>query len=172
MRIYVASSWRNTFQPSVVEALRARGYEVYDFRGDGDGWGTGGEGAGGFGWKEVDPEWQSWPSDIPRYLKALEHPRAIEGFRRDMDALRRCHACVLVNPCGQSAHAELGWACGAEKVTIVYCPEIREPDLMVKMADFITHKFHEVLAALEVSKDVEDSRVAWGRVDAGKGYDE
>ena len=32
MRIYVASSWRNLYQPTVVTALRQEGYEVYDFR--------------------------------------------------------------------------------------------------------------------------------------------
>ena len=32
MKIYVASSWRNTYYPQVVETLRQAGYEVYDFR--------------------------------------------------------------------------------------------------------------------------------------------
>lgn len=32
MRIYVASSWRNTHQPEVVAKLRELGHEVYDFR--------------------------------------------------------------------------------------------------------------------------------------------
>lgn len=31
-KIYVASSWRNPYQPEVVAALRKTGYEVYDFR--------------------------------------------------------------------------------------------------------------------------------------------
>jgi hypothetical protein len=149
VRIYVASSWRNEFQQFVVGALRALGHEVYDFRGPGDGWGAGGDVPGGFGWSEIDQNWQSWPSDVERYIRGLDHPRAIEGFRRDMDALERCDACVLVNPCGQSAHAELGWACGAGKITAVYCPAIREPDLMVKMADLVTASITDVYAFLE-----------------------
>ena len=89
---------------------------VYDFRGEGDGWrALAATGAGGFAWSEVDAQWQSWPDDVPRYLVGLNHPRAEEGFDRDMNALRRADACILVNPCGQSAHAELGWACGAGK---------------------------------------------------------
>jgi hypothetical protein len=144
VKIYVASSWRNEYQHDVVEKLRALDHEVYDFRGPGDGWGGAGEGAGGFGWKEVDPEWQSWSHDIKRYLRALEHPQAVEGFKRDMDALRRSDACILVNPCGQSAHAELGWACGAGKLTAVYCPAIREPDLMVKMAMHVTDSWQSI----------------------------
>lgn len=144
MKIYIASSWRNQYQSEVVQKLRALGHKVYDFRGPGDGWGGDGEGAGGFAWSEVDSAWQSWPSDIGRYLRGLEHPRAIEGFKRDMDALRACDACILVNPCGQSAHAELGWACGAGKLTAVYCPAIREPDLMVKMAGHITASWESI----------------------------
>jgi hypothetical protein len=144
MRIYVASSWRNAYQSTVVTRLRELGHQVYDFRGSGDGWGGEGVGVGGFGWKEVDPDWQSWPSDISRYLAGLDHPRAVEGFKRDMDALRKCEACILVNPCGQSAHAELGWACGAGKLTAVYCPEIREPDLMIKMAMHITASWESI----------------------------
>lgn len=31
-RIYVASSWRNKYQPEVVAALRKAGHKVYDFR--------------------------------------------------------------------------------------------------------------------------------------------
>ena len=38
--IYVASSWRNKFQPTIVERLRADGFDVYDFRNPGPG-GTG-----------------------------------------------------------------------------------------------------------------------------------
>ena len=31
-KIYVASSWRNPYQPEVVAALKKAGHEVYDFR--------------------------------------------------------------------------------------------------------------------------------------------
>ena len=96
MKIYVASSWRCPYQPEVVQKLRALGHEVYDFRGSGTGWGETKGTDGGFHWSEVDPEWQSWPSDIPRYLKGLQHPRAIEGYNRDMDALKLADACLLV----------------------------------------------------------------------------
>ena len=137
MKIYVASSWRCIYQPDAVRWLRELGHKVYDFRGAGDGW-SAELGAGGFNWSEVDPEWKSWPDDVPRYLRGLEHPRAIEGFNRDMNALEVADVCILVNPCGQSAHAELGFAAGAGKLTAAWCPAIREPDLMLKMADFIT----------------------------------
>jgi hypothetical protein len=183
MKIYVASSWRCNYQPEAVRRLRDLGHEVYDFRGKGSGWGdeikcgdcarakdlaypnpgkAGGyfadcpahRGDGGFHWSEVDPEWQIWPSDIRRYLRGLEHPRAIEGFNRDMDALKLADACILVNPCGQSAHAELGWAAGAGKLTAAWCPEIREPDLMLKMAGYITSEWSGIELWLRVPLDL------------------
>jgi hypothetical protein len=87
MKIYVASSWRNIYRPGVVEKLRALGHEVYDFRGGGDGW-SAADGEGGFGWKSIDPNWIRW---TPReYVQALNHPLAIDGFNRDMNALRKC----------------------------------------------------------------------------------
>ena len=144
MKIYIASSWRCLYQPMVVERLRALGHEVYDFRGVGTGWGELEGLVGGFSWSEVDPNYTNWPQDIPAYLMGLEHPRAIEGFNRDMDALRSADCCILVNPCGQSAHAELGYAAGAGKLTAAWCPEIREPDLMLKMAGFITSSWDAI----------------------------
>ncbi len=148
MRIYIASSWRNEFQPEVVAKLRADGHEVYDFKGPGDGWGGGGDGPGGFGWREIDPEWQYWPANIPRYLEGLKNPRAEEGFRRDMDALEKSDACVMVMPCGPSASMEMGWAAGRGKLTIIYIPAMREPDLMVKMASLVSDNFDDVRLAI------------------------
>ena len=137
MKIYVASSWRNDFQPGVVAALRADGHEVYDFK-DSE----------GFHWTEVDGGWKDWPSDIPKYLAGLNHPCALRGFNRDMSHLRDCDACVYVMPCGVSASLEAGWACGAGKPTVVYVPGLREPDLMVKMANLVTDNLESVRAYL------------------------
>lgn len=36
-KVYVASSWRNEHQESLVEKLRLMGYEVYDFKHPNDG---------------------------------------------------------------------------------------------------------------------------------------
>ncbi|MGA2475551.1 MAG: hypothetical protein ABSF73_02915 [Terriglobia bacterium] len=147
MRVYVASSWRNTFQPSVIKALREDGHQVYDFM-DSE----------GFHWSEVDPQWQEWPKDVPRYLAGLNHPCALRGFNRDMTALREAEVCIYVMPCGVSASLEAGWAKGRGKPLIVYVPGLREPDLMVKIADLITDdlevvreflKFRPIRAARE-----------------------
>jgi hypothetical protein len=119
MKIYVASSWRNIYQPAVVDICRKAGHETYDFRNPGPG-------DNGFGWSEIDPAWKSW--DFERYRKLLNHPRAQQGFNLDMGALKTCDACVLVYPCGKSAHLELGWAAGAGKRTAVLVPtDINHP---------------------------------------------
>ena len=129
--IYVATSWRNPFQPDVVRVLRDDGHEVYDFRGE-----------EGFSWREVDENWAKWTPD--EYLDGLNHPCAKRGFKRDMDALERCDACVYVMPCGPSASMEMGWAKGAGRLVIAYIPGLREPDLMVKMADLVTTRLVDV----------------------------
>ena len=147
MRIYVASSWRNTFQPSVVKALREDGHEVYDFM-DSE----------GFHWTEVDPQWQEWPSNISKYLAGLNHPCAERGFNRDMTALRECEVCVYVMPCGVSASLEAGWAKGAGKLLIVYVPGLREPDLMVKIANFITDDLEVMRRLLRFESVTMDER--------------
>lgn len=137
MKIYVASSWRNTYQPQVVRVLRLEGHEVYDFK-DSE----------GFHWSEVDEKWQNWIADIPKYLKGLTHPCAERGFNRDMTALMNCDACVYVMPCGVSASLEAGWACGAGKRVLFYVPELREPDLMVKMGELITDDLQTIISVL------------------------
>lgn len=138
MKVYVASSWRNNYQQAVVTELRADGHEVYDFK-DSE----------GFHWSEVDPAWRDWTSDIDKYLSGLKHPCAERGFTRDMSNLRNCDACVYVMPCGVSASLEAGWACGAGKLVIVYVPDLREPDLMVKMAHLVTRDLSAVREALK-----------------------
>jgi hypothetical protein len=137
VKIYVASSWRNTYQPIVVLALRVAGHEVYDFRNPHDGY--------GFQWSSVDPAWQAWTPR--RFRECLSHPAAERGFALDMDALRWCDACVLVAPCNRSAHLELGWATGAGKKTVILL-EDGEPELMYKMVDHICLDMDEVLEAL------------------------
>lgn len=132
MRIYVASSWRNDFQPAVVDRLRAQGHDVYDFK-DSD----------GFSWREVsDVDESDW--DFTGWMNALDHPAAERGFARDMSALATAHRCVMVLPCGRSAHLEAGYAIGQRIPTAILCPRYDGADLMVKMADLVTDSLAEV----------------------------
>lgn len=139
MKVYVASSWRNQQFDSVVTALEAAGHEVYNFK-------QPAPGQRGFHWSEIDPNWKEWSPG--QFRAALHHPIAVDGFENDMDALEECDACVLVMPCGRSAHLELGWACGAGKRTILLLAD-GEPELMVKMADHLCLSIEEVIEVLE-----------------------
>lgn len=129
-------------QREVVARLRLEGHEVYDYRKPV----VSGPGSDGFHWSEIDVNWKSWSKE--RYRDALSHPIAERGFLFDMNALRTCDACVLVLPCGRSAHLELGWAVGAGKLTIVLLHGENEPELMVKMCDRICLTLDEVVRSL------------------------
>jgi nucleoside 2-deoxyribosyltransferase len=137
MKIYVASSWRNEIQPQVVEALKNEGHNVYDFKNPSPG-------DHGFHWSEIDPNWKQW--DTETFRKSLDHPIANRGFAKDMNALEECDMCVIVLPCGRSAHFEAGYAIGAGKPTVIYIPKHEEPELMYKMADGVCSTMDEVLS--------------------------
>lgn len=113
MKIYVASSWRNPWQPGVVKLLQNLKHEVYDFREP-----TPDE--RGFAWSDIDPDWIDWQPKA--YRDALKHKIAEHAFSRDMTALLRCDACVMVLPCGNSANLELGIAIGEGKATAALFP--------------------------------------------------
>ncbi len=138
-KIYVATSWRNDYQPGVVQILRDAGHEVYDFRHPA-------EDDDGFSWLEIDPKWQTWTRK--EFMDALYTPAATRGFQLDMDALRWAEVVVLVMPCGRSAHLELGYAVGAEKPTAILL-ENGEPELMYKMVDYLAESTAQLLVWLE-----------------------
>ena len=128
MKFYVASSWRNQYQPRVIELLRLMGHEVYDFRNPAPD-------NTGFSWAEIDEDWEQWTTD--EYLKALKHPIAEKGFKHDFDAMKWADTCIMVLPCGRSANTEAGWMKGAGKKVFVYQPIPQEPELMYKIYDEI-----------------------------------
>lgn len=138
LNIYVATSWRNEIQPHIVELLKASGHDVYDFRHPEPG-------SDGFHWRSVDDDWQQW--DRQQYKAALESTEARQGFLADKSALDKCNVCLLVLPCGTSAHLELGYALGKGKTGIIYYPPgVRvEPELMYKFADSIVLDEYELI---------------------------
>lgn len=139
-RIYVASSWRNQYQPGIVAGLRECGHEVYDFRNPPH--------STGFSWPDIglDPA----TCTAAEYRHALRtHPRAAQGFMADFSAMRWADVCVLVLPCGRSAHLELGWMAGAGKRTIILTRDGEEPELMALLADRICISVSEVLELLK-----------------------
>jgi hypothetical protein len=113
VRVYVASSWRNPWQPGVVGLLRSLGHDVYDFRHPK-------EGDVGFSWGDIAAEWKGWTPE--QYRRGLSHTIARAGFKSDKDALAWADACVAVQPYGTSTAMEVGWAAGAGKRTAILFP--------------------------------------------------
>lgn len=140
-KIYVASSWRNPIQQEIVVALRAEGHDVYDFRNPAPG-------NHGFAWSAIDPNWLGWEPSVFANL-VTTHPVAAAGFKLDKDALDWCDTCVLVLPCGRSAHLEAGYAIGRGKHTIFYLhPDKFEPELMYLLGDGFAGSVSELLPLL------------------------
>lgn len=138
--IYVASSWRNPYYPEVVKRLKAEGHDVYDFRNPPHG-GT------GFHWTDVDENAPNWTFE--QYAEGLTHQLAECQFAADLEALQRADTCVLVLPCGRSAHTEAGWMAGKGKRVIVYIPEMVEPELMYKLFDDVVGDIDSLILALK-----------------------
>ncbi len=139
-KIYVASSWRNEFYPEVVEALRRPGHEVYDFRNPPSG-------DEGFKWSCVAENYMEWSPQ--EYREQLEHPKAVRQFDNDIKAMEACDTCVLVLPCGRSAHTEAGWFAGRGRTVVVYIPVRQEPELMYKLFSAVCCSMDELVEALK-----------------------
>ena len=135
-RIYVASSWRNEYYPEVVQKLRDSGFGVYDFRNPPSG-------DEGFHWCNVSDKWLDWTPE--EYRDNLMHPLAERQFGNDIKSMESCDICVLVLPCGRSAHTEAGWFAGKGKKVIAYIPTKQEPELMYKLFDGIAVSLNDLV---------------------------
>ena len=83
------------------------------------------------------------------YREQLKHPKALRQFRNDIEAMKSCDACVLVLPCGRSAHTEAGWFAGRGKTVEVLIPERQAPELMYKLFDGVCCTMEELINALK-----------------------
>jgi hypothetical protein len=161
LRIYPASSWRNKVYAADVAALRADNHEVFDFR-------------------TANSEFR-WPScaTLPEYIRALEaDPQVAAAFERDKTALDWCEVCVLILPCGRSAHLEAMYASAQGKLVVVKLDptEPLQPELMYKLlavgaggARYVTSTA-ELLAALRTHEQhsVAERALALSRNDIAR----
>lgn len=151
-KIYLASSWRNEYQPAVLAALRVAGHEVYDFRNPEDG-------NTGFKWAEVYYDWQSWTKES--FRNALDHPISQKGFKLDWEAMEWADTGVLLLPSGRSAHIEAGYFVGhpAKSLHILMMDD-QEPELMYKMGDSLSLGVDELLDSFQLfGRDMGDGTV-------------
>lgn len=153
-KIYLASSWRNRLQPDVLAALRELGHEVYDFRNPAPG-------NAGFGWRQCDYDMYDMSLFVRHIAKS---PAAHAGFLLDRNALNWCDTCVLLLPCGRSAHLEAGYAIGQGKETfIVLNQDGFEPELMYLLSDHICETTKDLFVALNHSSGLRcSSTYGWG----------
>lgn len=140
-RIYLASSWRNPFQPDLVGLLRDWGHAVYDFRHDSRSVGANSLGyeeppATAFAWSEMDPDWQDWTPSKYRHLLQTS-ARSAQGYIGDLRGMEWADTCIMLLPCGNSAHIEAGYMKGRGKRLIIYW---QHDDTVTKAIDPATGK--------------------------------
>ncbi len=139
-KIYLASSWRNPHYVETLSLLRAAGHTVYDFRNP--------RCATGFQWTEVGGPEGRKPT-FAEYMAMLEHPRSAQGYLSDFRAMEWADTCVLLLPCGRSAHLEAGWFKGRGKRLIIRTWDGEEPELMALMADHIVGNDTDLIETLK-----------------------
>ena len=91
-----------------------------------------------------------WKTD--EFVDAIKWgPQLIEdGFHLDKSALDQCDTCVLLLPCGRSAHLEVGYAIGQGKPTIIVLDQEKfEPELMYLLADAVVPNLTGLPEALD-----------------------
>lgn len=125
LRVYVASSWRNTYYPHVRAMLAERGFSVMDWREGDQPLGTWGAADERFGTATLLQTWSP-----PLAVEAARHPKTIATFAKDMKLLDAADALVLLTPCGRSAHLEAGIAFGRKMPCAVLYKTGAEPEVM------------------------------------------
>lgn len=141
-RIYVASSWSNSQHPAVVEELRRRGYEVYDFRHP--------EGRNDRNvWDELNVgKSKVYGETLASLLdESLAHAR----HKEHLETITQADVCILLLPCGRSAHIEAGYLKGLGKTVYVFGSVFEElkPELMYLTFDAFFSLYETLFNALE-----------------------
>ena len=92
----------------------------------------------------------SWRNEFyPEVVQLLrEAGHEVYDFHNDIEAMEACDTCVLVLPCGRSAHTEAGWFAGKGRTTIAYIPERQEPELMYKLFSAVCCSMDELINVL------------------------
>lgn len=136
IKIYVASSWKNPQHEVVIEDLRGRGYQVYDYR----------KFNVAFSWEAIDPNYEKWTPE--EYLLALGCLDVSEAFWKDMNALHEADVVLGLDPLGVSSGFELGWAAGYGKPVILLVGEFTKPELMIKGIPYRVSSLEDAISTI------------------------
>jgi nucleoside 2-deoxyribosyltransferase len=136
VNIYLIGSLRNPVVPEIAEALRERGFTVFD-----DWYAAG---------PEADDYWQRYEQYRGRsYGEALDGYAANNVYQFDRSHLDRADAGVLVMPAGRSGHLELGYIKGkGKRAYVLFDKEPERWDVMYRFADKVLFGRDQLVAAL------------------------
>ena len=140
MKVYLASSWKNEKAVSyIAELLRKEGHEVDAFTDTSTGRYV-------FHISEIGNPKNLHPEDF------MKDSRTKKAFLEDKKWLDWCDCCLLILPCGKSAHLEGGYAKGKGKKLIIFAMRgyvKGDFDVMYKFADEYTDIFERVVEKLD-----------------------
>lgn len=151
-KIYVATSWRNPYYEDFCRLLRLHGHEIFDWRNE----------ATAFHWSDIDEGYKDWDAADFVFNLTSDTESIKKGFIKDLNGLLWCDTCIMLLPCGKSAHLELGFASGAMKETMILTIDPQEPELMYLLADKIENRAIGILRNLctEIGKQPRDTTAA------------
>lgn len=136
-KIYLATSWKNEHYTRVLALLRENGHTVYDFR------------EKGFLFSQLVSEGVDVEKLSAReQYELLNHDTAERAFQMDMEGLQSSDVLVMMYPCGNDAHLELGWAVASGLYTIIYINDGYRVGLMDKMANRFVFSDQQLLEEL------------------------
>lgn len=140
-RIYVASSWRNEKQQDLVSILREKGHKVYDFTR------PNGEPKKNV-WDDMNIDHDNCATE--QFADAMANPEVEKRFEEHLSALTAADTCILLLPCGNSAHSEAGFMAGLGKRVFVfnYNKEVK-PELMYLLYEGYTNDMNTLLKWVE-----------------------
>lgn len=149
MKVYLASSWKNkVVVRNLARILRSIDIHCDDFT---DPY----QGRFVFSWSEITEDEMKLNAK-----NFLEDERAQKAFKEDVSRIDWADVLILILPCGNSAHMELGYAAGkGDKEIIVFAPGGFKPgewDVMYGFAQFMTDNPSELIDYLLEKENVSE----------------
>ena len=149
MKIYIASSWKNKEDVTLMaKFLKGQGHEVDNFTDDS-------QGRFIFSLEELENILANDriinSSSHGRVIKAMNHEMSQRAFQEDKSMIEWADVLILLLPCGKSAHMELGYAKGIGKKIIIFSHNgftMDDFEVMYGFAHLITYSISEVFEKL------------------------